>query len=72
MTRLLQEAFAAAARLSEADQNALAVALLDELASERVIDTLISSRPDALARLAEEALLEHRAGQSKPLDPDSL
>lgn len=72
MTRLLEEAFAAAAGLPEADQNALALALLDELASEREIDGVISSRPDALTRLAEEALAEHRAGRSEPLDPDRL
>lgn len=72
MTRLLEEAFAAASGLPEADQNALALALLDELASEREIDGVISSRPDALARLAEEALAEHRAGRSEPLDLDRL
>ena len=49
MTRLLEEAFAAASGLPEADQNALALALLDELASEREIDGVISSRPDAPA-----------------------
>lgn len=72
MTRLLEEAFAAAAGLPEADQNALAAALLDELASEREVDSLITSRPDVLARLAEEAIAEHRAGRSEPLDPDRL
>jgi hypothetical protein len=72
MTRLLDEAFAAAAALPEADQNALATALLDELASEHGIDAAISSRPDVLARLAEEAVAEHRAGRTEPLDPESL
>ena len=72
MTRLLQEAFAAAAVLPEADQDALASALLDELASEHGIDHAMASRPDVLARLADEAVAEHRAGRTEPLDPDAL
>ena len=72
MTRLLEEAFAAAAGLPEADQNALARALLDELASEHEIDSAIASRPDALVRLADEALLEHREGRTRPFDPDAV
>ena len=72
MTRLLQEAFAAAAVLPEADQDALASALLDELASEHGIDHAMASRTDVLARLADEAVAEHRAGRTEPLDPDAL
>ncbi|MES2180346.1 MAG: hypothetical protein V4550_21005 [Gemmatimonadota bacterium] len=72
MTRLLEEAFAAVAELPEADQNALATALLDELASEYQIDAAISSRLDVLARLADEAAAEHRAGRTQPLDPDAI
>ena len=72
MTRLLEEAFAAAAGLPEADQNALARALLDELASEHEIDSAIASRPDVLARLGDEALAEHRADRTEPLEPDVL
>jgi hypothetical protein len=72
MTELLEQAFAAAARLPEAEQDALARALLADLASEAGIDAAISARPDALARLAEEALAEHRAGRTEPLDPDAL
>lgn len=72
MTRLLDEAFAAAAELPEAEQNALASALLSELASEQAIDAAIATRPDVLARLADEALAEHRAGRTEALDPDRL
>ena len=72
MTRLLDEAFAAAAELPEAEQNALAIALLSELASEQAIDDAIATRPDVLARLADEALAEHRAGRTEALDPDRL
>ncbi len=72
MTRLLDEAFAAAAELPEAEQNALASALLSELASEQAIDAAIATRPDVLARLADEASAEHRAGRTETLDPDRL
>ena len=72
MTRLLEKAFAAVARLPTADQDALARALLSGLASERTIDERISGTPDALARLADEALAEHRAGRTDPLDPEKL
>lgn len=72
MTRLLDEAFAAAAELPEAEQNALASALLSELASEQAIDVAIAARPDVLARLAHEAQAEHRAGRTEALDPDRL
>ena len=72
MTRLLDEAFAAAAALPEAEQNALASALLSELASEQAIDAAIAARPDVLARLSDEAMAEHRAGRTEALDPDTL
>jgi hypothetical protein len=72
MTHLLEAAFAAAARLPETEQDALGRALLAELASEAAIDGALERTPDALARLADEALAEHRAGRTEPLDPDRL
>lgn len=72
MTQLLEQAFAAAARLSAADQDALARALLSDLESERTIDDRLAAVPDALARLADEALSEERAGRTEPLDPERL
>lgn len=35
-------------------------------------DRSFARSQDALARLADEALAEHRAGRTKPLDPDTL
>lgn len=72
MTHLLEQAFAAAARLPAEEQDALARALLADLASEQAIDAALARDPDALARLADEALAEHRAGRTEPLDPDAL
>jgi hypothetical protein len=72
VTQLLEAAFAAAARLPAAEQDALARALLSDLASEQGIDDRLAATPDALARLADEALAEHRAGRTEPLDPERL
>ncbi len=68
MTRLLEKAFAEAALLPDEDQDALAAALLEELESERRWDELFASSPEVLQRLADEALAEHRAGNTEPLD----
>jgi hypothetical protein len=72
VTQLLEQAFAAAARLPAEEQDALARALLQDLASERAIDEWIAASGDALARLADEALEEHRTGRTEPLDPERL
>ncbi|TAJ24184.1 MAG: hypothetical protein EPO64_09805 [Nitrospirae bacterium] len=72
MTKLLEKAFAEASRLSEKEQDALARALLEELASERRWDELFSGSHDVLGELAREALDEHRAGRTKELDPQKL
>jgi len=72
MTKLLKKAFEEAAKLPDEDQDALAQAVLAELASERRWDELFARSTDMLSELAEEALAEHRAGRTKPLDPDRL
>lgn len=72
MTKLLEKAFAEAAKLPDDDQDALAQAVLTELASERRWDELFAASADVLSELAEEALAEHRTGRTRPLDPDTL
>ncbi len=72
MTKLLEKAFEEASRLPEDEQNALARALLEELASERRWDELFASSGDLLSQLAEEALKDHRAGRTEELDPKKL
>lgn len=66
MTKALEAAFQAASSLPDEEQEALAKTILAEVA----FDALIASRPDALERLADEALVEYRAGRTLPLDPD--
>jgi len=72
MTKLLEQAFAEAAKRSDAEQEVLAARLLAELADEDDFDRAIADSVDQLADLAAEALAEHRAGLTEELDPDRL
>ena len=72
MTKLLEQAFAQAAKLSPAAQDVLASRLLAELAEEDDFDRAITETSDKLASLARQALAEHRAGLTKELDPERL
>jgi hypothetical protein len=72
MTKLLQRAFDEASKLPEVEQDALGRILLDELAAERRWEELFVGSPDLLAELADEALVEHRAGLTQKLDPKKL
>jgi hypothetical protein len=72
LTASLEKAFAEASRLSEDEQNALAAWILQEIDSERRWGKAFSDSADELARLAEEALMEHRRGQTRVLDPEQL
>ena len=60
MTQLLEKAL-------PSDQDTVATNMLEELASEQKWTELFAKSQDALARIAEEALAEHRAGKTKPL-----
>ena len=74
MTRLLEDAIAQAKQLPEEDQEAIASIILREIQSERRWDELFT-RPesaDLLARLADEALADHRAGLTRKLDINEL
>jgi hypothetical protein len=72
MTTLLQQAFAEAARLPQAEQDLLASRLLAELTAEDDFDRAIARSSDKLAALAQEALAEHRSGQTEKPDPERL
>ena len=72
MTKLLEEAFAAAARLPAPAQDALAQAILAEVEAEPLWQHAFAASGDQLAGLADEARVEHRAGRTQPLDPDAL
>jgi hypothetical protein len=72
MTKTLKKAFDEASKLSAREQDALGRWLLAELESERKWEELSRRSRDVLARLADSALAEHRAGYSKELDPEKL
>ena len=70
MTQLLERAFMEAAKLPEAEQDAVASLFLSELESDRRWAQAFASSQDKLARLAEDALREFEAGETLPLDPE--
>ena len=72
MSKLLEEAIAKLAELSEADQDSIAMWLLEELDSERNWERLFSESHDNLAHLADKTLSEHRRGRTEELNPGDL
>jgi tripartite-type tricarboxylate transporter receptor subunit TctC len=72
MTKALERAFKAAASLPDAEQDALAAAILENLAAEERWARFLAENPAKLERLADEALAEDVAGKTVPLDPDDL
>jgi len=72
MTNKLKEAFETAARLPIGEQDALAAAILEEIESDARWTASLAAHPEALERLADEALAEHRAGRTKPLVPGDM
>jgi hypothetical protein len=65
MTKLLEEAFTKVSQLPEKEQDAVASLVLEELASEAKWDELFASSQDTLEALAQEALAEYGAGETK-------
>ncbi len=72
MTELLQKAFDEISQLPVDEQNAFAAWMLEELRSEQRWNELFAQSQDILARMADEAIAEHKAGKTLPLDPDNL
>jgi hypothetical protein len=72
MTKALQKAFEVASQLPDRAQDELAAAILEELRIEDAWDATLAASLPALEKLAAEALAEHRAGRTEPLDPDKL
>ena len=72
MTNLLKKAFEKASELSPKEQDAFAELLLAELESEARWADAFERSQDALAKLADEALAEFRAGETEILDPEDL
>ena len=56
MTKLLEKAFKRASKLPDAEQNALAKWLIEELEAEKKWEKKFAESEDVLDRLADEAL----------------
>jgi hypothetical protein len=69
MGKLLDKMITEMAKLPDEEQEAFAAFMLAELESERRWDDLFARSQDMLARMAEEARQEYRAGLTEPL-PD--
>ena len=72
MNEVLDKALAEVAKLSDSEQEAIGAWLLEELSAEREWDKRFAESADLLARLADEALAEHREGRTQQLEPDAL
>ncbi len=72
MTKLLERAVEKARKLPDPEQDAIAVLILEELEDEGRWEKAFARSQDALAKLAQEAMVEDRAGKTKQLDPDTL
>lgn len=71
MTRALREVFEEAEKLPEAEQDQLATAIREEIRAEGRWEPALAASQGALAKLADEALAEHRAaGRTLPFDPN--
>ena len=67
MTDLLEKALDEVKKLPPSEQDAVAAILLQELATEQRWGDSFANSQDALEKLAQEALAEDRAGQTKPM-----
>ncbi len=72
MTKELEQAIARLKTLPTDRQNAIATLILEELEEEQRWDDSFARSPDLLAKLAAEAMAEHRAGKTQELDPETL
>ena len=68
MTKLLKEVLAKLSKLSPDRQDELAAWLLAEMEDEARWAKSFAESQDALAKLADEALDEHRRGETRPLE----
>ncbi len=68
MTKLLKELIDKLSRLSPERQDELAAWLLAEMEDEARWDKSFAESQDALEKLADEALEEHKRGETRPLE----
>jgi len=72
MTQLMEQVLAEIGKLSEADQDAIAAIILDEIADERRWDKSFSRSQDKLAKIAERVHDDIRTGRVNDVGIDEL
>lgn len=72
MTMLLSQAFDKAAKLPETMQEQIAVQLLEDIEAELKWDETFARTQDQLAKLADKALKDIKAGRVKKMGFDEL
>jgi len=72
MTERLEQAIAQLKTLSTDQQDAIAALILAELEEEQRWDDSFARSPNLLAKLAAEAMAEHRSGKTQELDQETL
>ena len=72
MTQLLERALAQVAQLPDAEQDAIASVILEELEDKARWQAGFEQSPGQLAVLAREARAESSGGRTRELDPDDL
>jgi hypothetical protein len=72
MTELLEQAIAKLKTRSISEQDSIAALILEEIEDDNRWDESFARSPDLLAKLAGEAIAEHRAGKTQELDPETL
>ncbi len=72
MTPLLQQAITAISLLPPQEQDEVAARLLAKLDEDDDFDRAIAASAHKLARLAEGAIAESRAGLTEDLDPEAM
>jgi hypothetical protein len=68
MTGLLEKALRRIEALSQEEQDAVASQILDTLDDEEAWARSFREKPELLRSLADEALEEHRRGETRPID----
>jgi hypothetical protein len=72
MTELLEQAIAKLKTRPISEQDSIAALILEEIEDDNRWDESFARFPDLLAKLAGEAMAEHRAGKTQELDPETL
>jgi hypothetical protein len=72
MSKLLDEAYAAAKELPAHAQEAIGAWLLAEIEADRKWDELFGKPSAVIERMADKAIEDYQRGRTRPLDPETL